>query len=35
MKREAVAWPPWATWALVATIVTSLLTIYATLNDIW
>ena len=30
-----LAWPWWATWALVAVVVTSLATIAATINDIW
>jgi hypothetical protein len=29
-----LAWPWWASWALIAVVVTSLLTIGATLNDI-
>jgi hypothetical protein len=28
-------WPKWSTWALVAIVVTALVTIAATLNDIW
>lgn len=28
-------WPWWSTWALLAVIVTSLITIYATVNDIY
>jgi hypothetical protein len=28
-------WPKWASWALVAVMLTSLLTIAATINDIW
>jgi hypothetical protein len=28
-------WPAWATWALVAVVLTSVLTIAATINDIW
>ena len=28
-------WPAWATWALVAVLVTALVTIAATINDIW
>ena len=28
-------WPNWATWALIAVVITSLLTIAATINDIW
>jgi hypothetical protein len=39
MKRERheerdLVWPAWATWALVATILTGILTIVATFNDI-
>ena len=30
-----VEWPAWATWALVATFLTAILTIAATINDIW
>jgi hypothetical protein len=30
-----MSWPTWATWAFVAVIVTSLVTIAATINDIW
>jgi len=30
-----VLWPGWATSALLAVVVTSLLTIAATINDIW
>jgi hypothetical protein len=33
--ERAMAWPGWATWALLAVVVTSLVTIAATLNDIW
>jgi hypothetical protein len=28
-------WPTWATWASVAILVGSVLTIAATINDIW
>jgi hypothetical protein len=28
-------WPRWATWSLVAVVVTALITIAITLNDIW
>ena len=37
MKHPAseLLWPSWATWALVAVVLTSLLTIAATINDIW
>jgi hypothetical protein len=37
MKRDVpdLAWPVWATWALVGVILTSIVTIAATINDIW
>jgi hypothetical protein len=28
-------WPAWATWALIAVLVSSIVTIAATINDIW
>jgi hypothetical protein len=28
-------WPRWATWALIGVLVTSLITVAATINDIW
>jgi hypothetical protein len=28
-------WPKWATWTLVAVVISSLITIAATINDIW
>jgi hypothetical protein len=28
-------WPKWSSWALFAVVLSSLLTIAATLNDIW
>jgi hypothetical protein len=28
-------WPTWATWASVAILVSSIITIAATINDIW
>ena len=28
-------WPAWASWAAVAVLLTSIVTIAATLNDIW
>ena len=28
-------WPGWATWAAVTVLATSLVTIAATINDIW
>jgi hypothetical protein len=36
-KQDAthkLAWPWWSAWALIGVVVTSLLTIAATLNDI-
>ena len=30
-----VEWPVWATGALVATVLTAILTVAATINDIW
>lgn len=37
MSKEAssIAWPKWSTWALLAIVASSLLTIAATINDIW
>ena len=36
MKHEhSLEWPRWATFALVAVIVTAALTIAAAINDIW
>jgi hypothetical protein len=34
-RQQDLEWPRWATWALIAVVLTSLLTIAATLNDIW
>ena len=34
-KHADTFWPAWATWALVAVVLTSVLTIYATFNDIF
>lgn len=33
-KTQALSWPWWAPWALLAVVATSLLTIAVTLNDI-
>jgi len=33
--KTNLLWPTWATWALVIVVVTSLLTIYAVLRDIY
>jgi hypothetical protein len=36
MRHEPLLeWPAWATWALVAVIVSSIVTVAATINDIW
>jgi hypothetical protein len=34
-RSREILWPRWATLALVAVILTSLITIAATINDIW
>jgi len=34
-RDEAIGWPAWANWALVAILVSAIATIAATLNDIW
>jgi hypothetical protein len=34
-EPNRVIWPRWATWALVATALTLVVTIIATLNDIY
>jgi hypothetical protein len=34
-KQAELDWPAWSTWALVIVVITSLLTVAATLNDIW
>jgi hypothetical protein len=34
-KQGEIDWPGWATPALVLVVLTSLVTIAATLNDIW
>lgn len=34
-QPRGIEWPRWATFALVATVLTSILTLAATLNDIW
>lgn len=35
VKQAKLEWPGWATWAVVFIVLTSVLTIAATLNDIW
>jgi hypothetical protein len=34
-SADRLLWPRWASWALAAVVLTSLLTIAATINDIW
>jgi hypothetical protein len=34
-EERTLDWPPWATWAIVAVALTSIVTIAATINDIW
>jgi len=34
-KTARISWPAWATWALIATLLSAILTVYATINDIW
>jgi hypothetical protein len=34
-KAKDIEWPTWASWALAAVVLTSLITIAATINDIW
>jgi hypothetical protein len=34
-EERTLDWPPWATWAVVAVALTSIVTIAATINDIW
>ena len=35
VKRKPLDWPWWSNWALVATVLTAIVTIAATVNDIW
>ena len=35
MHQGKMEWPGWATWATMATAVTALITIAATINDVW
>jgi hypothetical protein len=32
---QKLEWPQWSTWALIAIVLSSILTIAATINDIW
>lgn len=34
-EPKPINWPGWATWALVLVMLTALVTLAATLNDIW
>lgn len=34
-KSHDFHWPAWSTWALFAVILTAILTVAATINDIW
>jgi hypothetical protein len=34
-REDRVVWPRWASWALLAVILTAALTVAATINDIW
>lgn len=34
IQQNVLEWPAWATWALVGVIVSAVLTVAATLNDI-
>jgi hypothetical protein len=34
-EGKSLHWPAWSNWALIAIVLGSLLTIFATLNDIW
>lgn len=35
MHKGKLEWPEWATWALLAVVGTGVITIAATINDIW
>jgi hypothetical protein len=35
VPAREIFWPRWSSWALLAVVVTSILTVVATLNDIW
>ena len=32
---QQILWPRWATWTLIFVVVTSIMTVAATFNDIW
>jgi hypothetical protein len=34
-EQPLLEWPAWSNWALLGVIVTAILTIAATINDIW
>ena len=33
--QPVIAWPGWATWAFAAVVVGCIVTVVATINDIW
>jgi hypothetical protein len=35
VKTGNLEWPQWATWALFGVILTAVVTVAATINDIW
>jgi hypothetical protein len=35
MHHGELEWPAWAPWTLLAIIITALITVVATINDIW
>jgi hypothetical protein len=34
-KSGGLIWPEWASWAAIAVLLTSIVTVAATINDIW
>jgi hypothetical protein len=34
-SKQQLEWPKWASLALLATVLTATLTLFATINDIW
>jgi hypothetical protein len=35
IEKKKLPWPAWTNWALIAVLLTCILTIYATINDIY
>jgi hypothetical protein len=35
IRDQHLEWPAWATWALIGVFITAVVTIAATINDIW